>query len=858
MIPIRLSLTNFMCYRQNATLNFNNFRLACLSGENGHGKSALLDAMTWALWGKTRARTTDELVYQGQTEMSVEFEFDAGSNHYRLIRRYIIHPGRASPGTTIMELSSGSNGQYQPLTSGVKDTEHKIVELLKLDYDTFVNSAFLRQGKADEFTRQTAGKRKEILASILNLSIYDRAEKKAKENCELKKHESSQLKAVIENNSLELSKLDSYKEQKSLLDRSLQDTSLEMERARVELENFRNEKQRLEIVENQTRQKKENLSRLKEDEKSLISRIEKHQGRITGFLNLINRKQEIESLFTKYLAVKKEEQSLSEKFATLARLKDKKSALEKAIELEGSEIKKAHSHRLRTVQDLEDKIASKPDRQKTSEELQKKSSLIQSQTVDLERQKGEQTKYRENIATCQADQKRFSAQIEELIERKSLISKGDSASGGCPLCGSPLGQEGITKIQEHYKEELQLAEKAKQGAGEKLRVVSGQLTALSAQIKELEKTLEIDKAKYEREKALCQKELQEIEEAESKIASEKGSLEALTLKLERGAYALEQRMEIYSLVDQIKVLDYSDERHQALKTDLWKLEQYQKQKYDLDAAEKDIEREKAEQTDDEEAIILKREQILSEETELGRLAQDLLRLPVIKEKFHHMEKALKIKEQEREGILQQLGGIESRIKGCMEKEQENLRLEDEKRRAEHEMDIYEKLAQSFGKRGIQAHIIEASLPEISAEADELLSRLTDHRMNLKLEMRAESPGGKIVESLDIKIADELGTRNYEMFSGGEAFRIDFALRIALSRFLARRHGAPLSLLIIDEGFGSQDETGKERLVEALNHIQYDFDKILVITHLPELKDSFPYRINISKTDGGSTISLEEG
>jgi exonuclease SbcC len=94
-----------------------------------------------------------------------------------------------------------------------------------------------------------------------------------------------------------------------------------------------------------------------------------------------------------------------------------------------------------------------------------------------------------------------------------------------------------------------------------------------------------------------------------------------------------------------------------------------------------------------------------------------------------------------------------------------------------------------------------------------------------------------------------------MFSGGEAFRIDFALRIALSKLLARRAGAPLPTLIIDEGFGSQDSSGRERLVEAINSIQDDFEKILVITHIEDLKDAFDERIEVTKGAEGSLIKV---
>ena len=94
-----------------------------------------------------------------------------------------------------------------------------------------------------------------------------------------------------------------------------------------------------------------------------------------------------------------------------------------------------------------------------------------------------------------------------------------------------------------------------------------------------------------------------------------------------------------------------------------------------------------------------------------------------------------------------------------------------------------------------------ALPEIEVETNELLARMTDNRMHVKIETQRETKKGDVIETLDINISDELGTRNYEMFSGGEAFRINFAIRIALSKLLARRAGAPLPTLVVDEGFG---------------------------------------------------------
>ena len=72
MIPVKLAMRNFMCYGdQVSTLDFSGIHLACLSGDNGHGKSAIIDAMTWALWGKARTQRDDDLIHLGSTHMEV-------------------------------------------------------------------------------------------------------------------------------------------------------------------------------------------------------------------------------------------------------------------------------------------------------------------------------------------------------------------------------------------------------------------------------------------------------------------------------------------------------------------------------------------------------------------------------------------------------------------------------------------------------------------------------------------------------------------------------------------------------------------------------------------------------------------
>jgi exonuclease SbcC len=168
------------------------------------------------------------------------------------------------------------------------------------------------------------------------------------------------------------------------------------------------------------------------------------------------------------------------------------------------------------------------------------------------------------------------------------------------------------------------------------------------------------------------------------------------------------------------------------------------------------------------------------------------------------------------------------------------------------------LERAFGKDGVPALLIEQALPEIESKANELLDRLSDGQMSIRFVTQAEYKDKKrddLKETLDIQISDSAGMRDYEMYSGGEAFRVNFAIRLALSEVLAQRKGARLQTLVIDEGFGSQDVQGRQRLIEAINLVRNDFAKILVITHLDELKDAFPTRIEVEKTEHGSTVQV---
>ncbi len=169
MIPVQLSLRNFMSYREDVPpLDFSGIHLACLSGDNGNGKSALIDAMTWAVWGETRARSDDDLISTGRDEMEVQFDFAVGQQVYRVIRKHSRPRRQGQPGHSLLDFQVASGSGFKSLSGETKtQTQKRIIDVLHMEYDTFISSAYLRQGRADLLRGQGVLRRLQALGEGL-------------------------------------------------------------------------------------------------------------------------------------------------------------------------------------------------------------------------------------------------------------------------------------------------------------------------------------------------------------------------------------------------------------------------------------------------------------------------------------------------------------------------------------------------------------------------------------------------------------------------------------------------------------------------------------------------------------------
>ena len=248
-------------------------------------------------------------------------------------------------------------------------------------------------------------------------------------------------------------------------------------------------------------------------------------------------------------------------------------------------------------------------------------------------------------------------------------------------------------------------------------------------------------------------------------------------------------------------------------------------------------------------ISSKREQAATIEAELSELKKG-------QGDLRGLEKRVADLRTELVNANQAVGRAEQRLSVLDDQRQRQERLQAEKTELRRLLQRLKLVEEACGRDGVQGLLIEAAIPEIEERANDLLERLTSGGMRVMFNTQRQLKSRKgSRETLDIQIIDGAGERPYDNYSGGEQFRVNFAIRLALSQILARRAGAKLQTLVIDEGFGSQDPNGRQRLIEAINTIQPDFERILVITHIDELREAFPSRIEVSKTVEGSTIEV---
>jgi len=834
-------------------LSFEGIHVACLCGDNGNGKSAIFDAITWALWGKSRARNDDDLIHSGQSEMEIELEFISGEQQYRVLRKHAKKPSKARAGQTILELQIAGNGTFRPISgNSLLETQQKIIDILNLDYEMFKNSAFLRQGHADEFSIKRPGERKEILANILDLSHYDELESRAKEQSSKRRTEADRLEIAITDFELQLANKVKYEDEIRKIQSEITQLEEQSKFKETAISSLRSQKATLEIKKEQLSNTEVHLNETKKELERRKTKTKEYQDRITEYELVLAERKAIEKGYSEFKDVKTLNDEFNQKLSQLFALRERISNLDQVIKNAAQALTIEHKIIQAKFAESEAKFA-KTTRLEESLTLARKHLLELSKQEEIVSKKRKQTQQTTSrISYLESTDGQLAEEIAGLNEKLKLLT-GDDVR--CPLCETELGIDGRRQIEAKLSSEAQQKIKTRQNNNEELSKNQAKLQALENELIERESALNKERTTRHSQLSIIEKELIEARQASNELSQEHAKLAELEQLMAKKDYAVYEQQTLAQLENEERKLGYSKERHEEIQQQLAGLQKYQSLKQELDEAIKNIDKEKSALAEAEETISNLEATIVVDLRKHENLSAELLSLPNIIDKLIKEEEDYQASLQKERQVRDSLAASQERLRQLAELEiskREKTRLLQE---ALNEEGVYKELAEAFSKKGIQALLIEQALPEIEIEANRLLAKITDNRMSLRLESQRETRKGDTIETLDIKIADELGTRNYEMYSGGEAFRIDLALRIALSMLLVRQAGASLPILIIDEGFGTQDSSAREKLVEAINSIQDDFEKIIVITHLEEMKDKFETLINVTKTANGSIISI---
>jgi DNA repair protein SbcC/Rad50 len=1006
MIPIQLTLKNFLSYRD-ATLDFRGLHTACICGSNGAGKSSLLEAITWTLWGESRAVSEDDVIHTGAKDVRVDFIFEANQQTYRVIRT------RTRGGNAVLEFQIKIPSGFRSLTGkGVRATQDLILEHIKLDYDTFINSAYLRQGRADEFMLKRPSERKEILAELLKLNQYDELEDRAKDISRQFKAQAEELERCLESQRNQLQQQKTIAQKQADLEAEINQLqqlqafdNIQLQSLQVVQHQRQNWEQQLNFVRQQYQNLTQDCDRLQQ-EKSAIST------QLSALDNLLAQEEEIKTGYSQYQMLQFQEESMGAKFEEYTRAQQTRQQKQQQLNKQINDIERQLQHTeaqlailLQQEQELQQTL-SKTDEveaalaqltaarnrltqldqlqlqvspllqqrtnlqnqlnrahagivarleqlETTQNQLQRASQRqpklqqavmevaiqieeLEKKRVYLQRVQEKGQERRHLIERLQAHQRDFEKLLGELQQKLQMLQNPNAI---CPLCERPLDEHHWDRVVDKTKSQYKDAEDELWIVRERMAVSDREIQVLRQEYREIAQELShYDSLREQRGQLAAQLQATtDVEQQLEQIAIERQRLEQA---LQVGDFAHDLHAELHQLEQYLTQLSYSEQDHALARNEVerWRWAEIRlsqikeaakrhaqietrkpellaqiaqlKTRIQQDATESECAKQIAaldrciaeigyntEQHNHLRASVRKAQ---SWQLRYQQLLGAQQQYPQLKARGQELEVSLQARLAERQHLVNQIDDIVRQLEASanptaqihtleqqmssrrrtldeqlaqlgrlqqLSHQLETLKVQYEQKQQQlqevrRQYRIYQELSQAFGKNGIQALMIENVLPQLEAETNQLLSRLSANQLHVQFVTQKAGRSGKstkknakLIDTLDILIADARGTRAYETYSGGEAFRINFAIRLALAKLLAQRSGAALQLLIVDEGFGTQDAEGCDRLIAAINAIASDFACILTVTHMPHLKEAFQARIEVTKTQQGSQVYL---
>lgn len=877
MIPLHLFLSGLLSYRDPVEIDFSLIDLACISGPNGAGKSSLLDAITWVLFGQARKRDDSLINTQCQAaQVSLVFQYE--NNIYQvqrilprrktsMLEFQILQNGHANDAANSVNDASNlstrsqswtsSQMQWKPLTERtMRATQARIEKTLRMDYETFVNASFFLQGKADQFTQQKPGDRKRILGSILGLEVWEEYRKRTVERRRIVEEKTARLDGQVKEIDAELTEETVRKHRLNELKSNLEHLTQTREAQESSLESMRKTAAVLEeqarLLESLKHQMDESKHRLVETESRLNQR---RQERDTHVL-VIDRAAEIKAGYEAWQKARAELERWEE---IVSRFREEEKRLQQPreqISVARARLEHEKQSLLSQQVQVDQALAQLPQLQSQFEKILETVRKAETQLAKKTELQSELELARQRQADARAENPRLKTEMAELKVRIDQLETVEGVT--CPLCGQALTVEERQKLIDELTvkgrslgDRFRVNQALLGDAAETTTRLEQEIQALSIVENELrENSRKIDQLTHQMQVLESKR-----DEWEQKYAAR---LDEVVRDLDEETFAQEAHTRLKEIELKLQEIGYDAGAHEsarraeqtrrAAQADLLELEKAQSALAPLEREIVDLENQVSELRMEVERQETETDQAMASLAEAQAHTPDLLKAE---------SELLQLREQENQ-LRMEVGAARQQVEVLGDLKTRRVSLQAERKTQSRLIGQYKQLERAFSKDGVPALLIEQALPQIESKANQILERLSAGSMTVAFITQSaykDKRRDDMRETLEIAISDSAGTRDYDLYSGGETFRVNFAIRLALSEVLANRAGAKLQTLVIDEGFGSQDAIGRQRLIEAINLVREDFAKILVITHIEELKDAFPVRIEVEKTDRGSMVTV---
>lgn len=832
MKPVEIHVKNFLSYKEERLTLAEHANVVCVTGFNGDGKSSLVvDAILCALFAEGRGEAKlDTMIRDGEKEAMVSFTFEVNGKRYRVKR--IIHK-TTSRNQRLFEEWNG-HAWTNAVTSDV-EVKASIYRLLPYSYTTFIHTAFVLQGQTDRFlSRKSADERQETLREVLALSGY---EERAEVASELRRKAEREA-------SVRVSQADQLKNDAALR-RGQAETQIRTFRAlQVELtpkeQSLRNARElatlrvgTLEAARAQYRLAIDSLREARRGWRENVGRRDAGLERVQVLKQLSERRQEFAVAAELY-------QFGTAAVARWEEVRRRRDDLVREIELLRTRSKveeQSVAHQLKEAEGVQATLQAATGRAVSATQ----------RMADLKVLVADWT----TLTELENRQKQLSPSIAELRKNIEHIETDD---GPCPFCLQEMQGASREQALDRLRQRLTEMRTVDEAIGRNLN-------ALKARVQETMTTLNLKERRHV-DIALNEAENDVAAGDQALLQKPKADQTVEELRKRAGAVKTELASVLAPLENELAGLTYDPTAHQAARNQIEEnrvsYEEYLR--LDGELAELPVLEERVKGLDElVSSEARKRLSAARQALDQRKAAMGYDRAMAQKTRSENEHKSVL---DELQKAASEVSAANTLLDGCEKDEARAIDLSNEGYRLERRARLLSVLEQAYRPEGVPALIIREAMPSLLQKANALLDRWTSGRIVIDERpqegVMGKRPRGNLSDlQFDIWDMDADCARPYVLYSGGERFRVDMALRIALSQLLAERAGSPVQMLVIDEGFGTQDPDGLQKMIQIIHDLRRDFHSIIVISHIEEIKRmGYDRMIRIVKQDGISRI--EEG